>query len=71
MHTHTDSACVHKWITDTLAGKARLCTTAASEMLIRHWLDALTSLVKEYRLSADAVLVRSDELGYRTAGEDC
>ena len=43
LHLHTDSACVHKWITDTLTGKARVRTRAASEMLIR--LDALASLV--------------------------
>ena len=60
LHIHTDSACVHKWITDTLVGKARVHTRAASVMLIRHRLDALTSLVKEYGLSVDAVLVRSE-----------
>ena len=53
LHLHTDSACVHKWITDTLTGKARVRTRAASEMLI-------TSLVKEYGLSVDAVLERSE-----------
>ena len=59
LHLHTDSACVHKWITDTLTGKVSLCTWAASEILIRRRLDALASLVKEYGLSVDAVLVRS------------
>ena len=34
LHLFTDSACVHKWISDTLTGKARLQTKAASEMLI-------------------------------------
>ena len=53
LHFHTDSACVHKWITDTLTEKA-------SEMLIRQRLDSLASLVKEYRLSVDAVLVKSE-----------
>ena len=45
---------------DTLTGMARVRTRAASEMLIRRRLDALASLVKEYELSVDAVLVRSD-----------
>ena len=34
VHLFTDSACVHKWISDTLTGKARVRTKAASEMLI-------------------------------------
>ena len=34
LHLFTDSACVHKWISDTLTGKARVQTIAASEMLI-------------------------------------
>ena len=62
LHLHTDSACVHKWITDTFTGKARVRTTrAASEMLIRRRLDALASLFKEYGLSVDAFLVRSEQ----------
>ena len=48
LHIHTDSACVHKWVTDTLTGKARVRTRAASEILIRRRLDALATLVKEY-----------------------
>lgn len=36
LHLFTDSVCVHKWIMDTLMGKARVCTKAASEMLIRR-----------------------------------
>ena len=58
LHLHT--VCVHKWITDTLMGKARVRTRAASEMLIRRRLDALASQDKEYGLSVDAVLVRSE-----------
>ena len=58
LHIHTDSICVHKWITDTLTGKARVRTRAAGEMLIRRRLDALASLVKEYGLSVDVVLVK-------------
>ena len=60
LHLHSDSVHVHKWITDTLTGKVRVCTRAASEMLIRWWLDLLTSLVKEYGLSVNPVLVRSE-----------
>ena len=51
---------MHKWITDTLTGKARVRTRAASEMLIRRRLDALANLVKEYGLSVDVALVRSE-----------
>ena len=29
LHLHTDSACVHKWIKDTLTGKARVRNRAA------------------------------------------
>ena len=36
VHLFTDSACVHKWISDTLTGKARVITKAASEMFFRH-----------------------------------
>ena len=34
LHLFIDSACVHKWTSDTLTGKARVRTKAASEMLI-------------------------------------
>ena len=51
---------MHKWVTDTLTGKVRVRTRAASEMLIRCRLDALASLVKEYGLSVDVALVRSE-----------
>ena len=44
MHLFTDSACVHKWISDTLTGKARVRTKAASEMLIRRRLDTIIKL---------------------------
>ena len=60
LHIHTDSACVHNWVTDTLTGKARVRTRAASEMLIRRRLDALASLINEDGLSVDVALVRSE-----------
>ena len=31
LHIHTDSVCMHKWVTDTLTGKARVRNRAASE----------------------------------------
>ncbi len=56
---HTDSLCVYHWISDTLTGKARVRTKAASEMLIRRRLETIRKLVTEYNLSVDAVLVTS------------
>ena len=57
---HTDSLCVYHWISDTLTGKARVRTKAASEMLIRRRLETIRKLVMEYNLSVDAVLVTSN-----------
>ena len=48
LHLFTDSACVHKWISDTLTGKVRVRTKATSEMLIRWQLDMIIKLVNEY-----------------------
>ena len=59
LHLFTDSACVHKWISDTLTGKARVRTKAASEMLIRRRLDTIIKLVKEYALSMNVSSVKS------------
>ena len=59
LHLVTDSACVHRWISDTLTGKARVNTRAAGEMLIRRRLGTLQALVKEYNLTMDVTLVRS------------
>ena len=61
MVLHTDSATVHRWISDGLTGKARLKTKAASEMLIRRRVDIVTELVKEYDLELSIVLVPSLE----------
>ena len=55
----TDLACVHQWISDTLSGKARVWTKAASEMLIRRRLSTLQELAAEYRLTIDVALVKS------------
>ena len=61
LHLFTDSAFVHKWILDTLTGKARVRTKAASEMLIRWWLNMIIKLVKEYALSMNVSLVKSSQ----------
>ena len=60
-HLFTDSACVHKWISDTLIGKARVRTKAASKMLIQRWLDTIIKLMKEYALSINVSLVKSSQ----------
>ena len=59
IHLRTDSACVYRWISDTLSGKARVRTKAASEMLIRRRLSTLQELAAEYRLTIDVALVKS------------
>ena len=61
LHLFTDSACVPKWISDTLTGKARVQTKAASEMFIRWRLDTIIKLVKEYALSMNVSLVKSSQ----------
>ena len=57
----TDSVCVHHWVSDTLTGITRVCTKAATEMLIRSWLNTLKKLVEEYELTVDMVLVPSNK----------
>ena len=59
-HLFTDSACVHRWLSDSLTGKARLATKAANEMLIRRRLDTFVALIHVYNLSIDVSLVRFD-----------
>ena len=59
INLRTDSACVHRWISDTLSGKARVRTKAASEMLIRWRLSMLHELAAEYGLMIDVALVKS------------
>ena len=61
LHLFTDSACVYKWISDTLTSKARVRTKAASEMVIRRWLDTIIKLVKEYVLLMNVSLVKSSQ----------
>ena len=59
LHLVTDSTCVHRWISDTLTGRAHVNTRAAGEMLVRRWLGNLRSLAKEYELTIDVKLVKS------------
>lgn len=47
-------------MSDTLIGKARVHTKAASEMLIRRRLETVKRLVTEYDLSVDVTLVTSN-----------
>ena len=61
VHLFTDSAYVHKWISDTLTGKARVRTKATSKMLIQQQLDTIIKLVKEYALSMNVSLVKSSQ----------
>ena len=61
LHLFTDSACVHKWISDTLTGKARVRTKAVSEMFIRRRLDMIIKLVKKYAQSMNVSLVKSSQ----------
>ena len=60
LRIHTDSLCIYHWISDTLTGKARVRTKAASEMLIRLRLETIRKLVMEYNLSVEVVLVTSN-----------
>ena len=59
LHLKTDSACVHRWVSDALSEKARIHTKASSEMLIRRRLNTIKELVEEYELAVDVELVRS------------
>uniref|UniRef100_A0A5S6Q1Z5 RNase H domain-containing protein n=1 Tax=Trichuris muris TaxID=70415 RepID=A0A5S6Q1Z5_TRIMR len=55
----TNSATVHRWISDSLSGRTRLKTKAASEMLIRRRVGLVLSLGREYNLDLTITLVRS------------
>ena len=60
LHVRTDSLCVYHWVSDTLSGKARVRTKAASEMLIRRRLSTIKKLAAEYDLCMDVTLVTSN-----------
>ena len=57
LHLKTNSACVHRWVTEALSEKARICSKAASEMLIGRRLSTIKELVVEYELTVDVELV--------------
>ena len=60
LHVRTDSLCMYHWVSDTLLGKARVRTKAASEMLIRRRLSAIKKLAAEYELCMDVTMVTSN-----------
>lgn len=55
----TDSQTVFHWLTDTLSGKARVKTKAATEMLIRRRLETVKEITREYGLSLNVKFVHS------------
>ena len=55
----TDSATIHRWISDTLTGKSRLKTKAAGEMLICRRLNTLKVICEEYNLDVPVHRVNS------------
>lgn len=57
----TDSATVHRWIDDSLNGRARLRTKAHGEMLIRRRVDVIRQLASELEVDLSVTLVRSCE----------
>ena len=57
----TDSAAVHKWISDAISGRARLRTKAHGDMLIRRRVDLIRQLVSEFQLTLSVQLVPSSE----------
>ena len=55
----TDSATMHRWVSDALTGRARLRTKAHGEMLIRRRVNTICQSAAEFGLSLSVVLVRS------------
>ncbi|KRY27734.1 Pol polyprotein, partial [Trichinella spiralis] len=55
----TDSATVHRWVSDGLSGKVRQKTKASGEMLIRRRVGMILSLVEEFGLELEVDLVKS------------
>ena len=53
LHLVSDLVCVHRWISDTLTGKAHVNMRAAGKMLVRWQLGLLWLLAKEYGLTID------------------
>ena len=61
LHMKTDSACMYYWVSNTLIGRARVHTKAASERVIRRRLNTLKDLINENRLTVDMTLVPSTQ----------
>ena len=59
MQLLTASGTVYRWISDSLSGKSRLRTRAASEMLMQRRIGLVTSLVDECGLQVQVSLVPS------------
>lgn len=57
----TDLACVHRWISNTLTGKALGAVNAASEILLGRRHGTLVDVISEYVLSVYVILDKSDE----------
>ncbi|KAF0292156.1 hypothetical protein FJT64_001032 [Amphibalanus amphitrite] len=53
----TDSATVHRWISDALSGRSRLKTKAHGEMIIRRRIDMVKQLVDEFGIDLSVTLV--------------
>ena len=61
IEVRTDSVTVHRWIDDTMSGRARLRTKAQSEILIRRRIGIIKQLADELSLTLSVTLVRSAE----------
>ena len=57
----TDSATVHRWVSDALSGRTRLRTKAHGSMLIRRRVEIIKQLAEEFNLQLTVTLVRSSE----------
>ena len=62
LHVVTNSACVHRWVSDTLTEKAHVNTKVASKMLVKRRLGTLRALIEEYMLTMDITLVKSCQI---------
>ncbi|KRZ93227.1 putative Pol polyprotein [Trichinella sp. T8] len=63
----TDSATVHRWVSDGLSGKARLKTKASGEMLIRRRVGMILSLVEEFGLELEVRVQQGRRINQRAA----
>ena len=61
VNLYAGSLYVYHWLSNTLTGKARVRSKAASEMLVRRRLVMVKRLVDEYSLQIDITLVQSEQ----------